>query len=657
MSTPFTITAPVIGHFDAKGIRHQNSCVEDASGCFRASGPGDGLRIRRAIMSEGACTEMRLSVGAVEAVRDLALTQEIQIDLPWSSYVIAPGAVYDGNRFLVLPQAYCPEPPTDGMGADGPILVVDIPRLTADTGYRIDLASNVLTTPFVGIFDPLTGKGALIELEIYGAWGVSGFELITLPGESIMLRLHLPVMRRRRYKFCDWSDVEEKGLSMEAGDEFETTLRVHSVTAGGIPDFISKLNKRAFDARDRGEGKWHQRLAAHLREAGDLVEAKFDKHNWNEAKGVYQNTPLRQKNPTHLLQTGWAGGGMVAVAMLRSHSADRRSRARRMLDVICAEALSPSGHFFDYLLPDGTWGGFSSKWPGRRPYLFMRRTLECTRDVIKAMELLRERGEPVPESWQSAARRSLKAIVKTTERHGQLGYLVDPANGDVLLGASTCGGFALEALVRGHAWFEDARYLETATRLARFYRERYLLAGYTCGGVADALMSVDSESNYGLLSGLVHLHEATQDPEHLAWAVEAAELFQTWVLLYDAVLPQGTPLQRLGIQPRGAVFANIQNQHGAPGIFVFSGHELAILAERTGDERWRILLREIVACIPQMVVREGQSDVWGDLPPGSSSERLMTMDGLEPAGCTAQIDTFSQVVLISANELPPEVLS
>ncbi len=110
MSTPFTITAPIIGHFDAKGTRHQNLCVEDSSGCFRAGGPGEGLRIRRAVMSEGACTEMRLSVGAVEAVRDLALTQEIQIDLPWTSYVIAPGAVYDGNRFLVLPQAYCPEP-------------------------------------------------------------------------------------------------------------------------------------------------------------------------------------------------------------------------------------------------------------------------------------------------------------------------------------------------------------------------------------------------------------------------------------------------------------------------------------------------------------------------------------------------------------------
>ena len=39
MSMPFKITAPVIGHFDAKGTHHQNLCVEDASGCFRASGP------------------------------------------------------------------------------------------------------------------------------------------------------------------------------------------------------------------------------------------------------------------------------------------------------------------------------------------------------------------------------------------------------------------------------------------------------------------------------------------------------------------------------------------------------------------------------------------------------------------------------------------
>ena len=50
-------------------------------------------------------------------------------------------------------------------------------------------------------------------------------------------------------------------------------------------------------------------------------------------------------------------------------------------------------------------------------------------------------------------------------------------------------------------------------------------------------MAVDSESNYALLAGLVHLHAATGDPQHLVWARQAADLFATWVLCYDSQLP------------------------------------------------------------------------------------------------------------------------
>jgi hypothetical protein len=169
-------------------------------------------------------------------------------------------------------------------------------------------------------------------------------------------------------------------------------------------------------------------------------------------------------------------------------------------------------------------------------------------------------------------------------------------------------------------------------------------------------MAVDSESNYALMAGLVHLHEITRDPVHLEWAVEAADLVQTWTLLYDAKFPEGTPLQRLGIEPRGAYFANIQNQHGAPGIYVASGIELATLARHTGDNRFLELLREITGCIPQMVVKPGQEGVWEDLPVGSISERLMTMDGLEPNGHTQAIDTFGNVPMMVANELPAGLL-
>ena len=655
------LTAPVVGWFDSTRTRQERPfAAVDTEGALRAGdGPGAGLVLRRSLSATADGSVLALDVRATSAVREVALTQAVELELPWSSYVIAPGAVYDGNRFVVISQPYCPEPPSDGALADGPVFVVDVPRLTATSGYRADLAANAMTTPRIGVFDPKSGRGALVEFAIYGAWGVTGVELITLPGRPVVVRVHLPVMRKRRYRLCDWVNIDdEPGLSLEAGAEFRFEARVVGVTAADIPAFIAALNRRAYATRDRGELRAFQDLPGRLREVGELVEAKFDHANWNEQLGVYQSVALTRKNPAHLLQIGWVSGGMVAVAMMGSASPERRARGRRMMDVISQGAQTPSGYFYDYLLPDGTWGGFNRKWPGRRPYLFVRRSLEFTRDLVKAVQLLRARGETPPAAWETSARRALDAIVSTMERHGgHCGYFVDPDTGDVILGATTCGAFAIEGLVRGRACFGDERYLAAAKQVATFAHDRYLMKGYTCGGVADALMAVDSESNYALLSGLVHLHETTRDPLHLEWAVKAAELFQTWVLLYDAKVPEGSPLQKLGVEPRGAVFANIQNQHGTPGICEFSGLELKTLAERTGDARWMVLLREIAACIPQMVVRPGQEWIWEDQPVGAVSERLMTMDGLKPNGHTYPCDTFSAAALVTSRELTPGVLA
>jgi uncharacterized protein YyaL (SSP411 family) len=245
-------------------------------------------------------------------------------------------------------------------------------------------------------------------------------------------------------------------------------------------------------------------------------------------------------------------------------------------------------------------------------------------------------------------------MVDTATRFGHLGYTVDRDNGDVLWGDSCCGAFGIEPLVRGAAWFKEPKYLDTARKLADYYVTHFLNKGYTCGGVGDALMAVDSESNYALLSGLVHLHAVTGEHKHLEWARQAADLFATWVLCYDAKLPADSPLGKLGIQPRGAVFANVQNQHGAPGICTASGDALLKLYETTGEERYLRLLEDIAQCIPQMIVRTGLEDTWGELPLGSITERLMTMDGMKPCGHTARLSTFAEIsMLLTAHELPP----
>ncbi len=592
---------------------------------------------------------LRLNVKVASSVprQGVQLVLPVELGLSWKSYVIAPGAMYNGNRFIVSPQPYAPYLLTEGVTPAGPIVMADVPRLSADTGYRTEFAANALAIPAVGIYDTDQKRGYLIGVEVYGVWGITGVNLQTLPGAPVRVEVCLPVMRRKRYEFCNWRTVDnELGMDLEPGREVQCRVRLIPIQVATIPEFVKAVAEYGYQQR----GDEVRRPAMSFDAAAELIESKHDACNWNERNGYYQS---QMGTSGWILQTGWVGGGVTMVAMAMSKDPLRRQRAVRMLDVICRGAVSPSGYFHG--LHDGeTWRSFGVKRPGCRAFSLIRRSLECTRDVVKVLALLKLRGGRIEPVWEEAARRNLDAMVDTTERFGHLGYTVDRETGDVLWGDSCCGAFGIEALVRGAAWFQAPEYLDTATRLAHYYVTNFIYKGYTCGGVGDALMAVDSESNYALLAGLVQLYQVSGKPEHLVWAKQAADLFATWVLAYDAKLPVESPLGKLGIQPRGAVFANIQNQHGAPGICTASGRELLTLFEATGEERYLRLLEDIAGCIPQMIVRAGQENVWGSLPQGCISERLMTMDGMAPCGHTAHLSTWSEIsMLLTARELPP----
>lgn len=591
--------------------------------------------------------ELNFSFSAESALKNVQLILPVELGLSWKSYVIAPGAMYNGNRFIVSPQPYAPYLLTEGVTPDGPIVQADVPRLSSDTGYRAEFAANAFAIPAVGIYDPEKQLGYLIGVEVYGDWGVSGVNIQTLPDEPVRVEICLPVMRKKRYRFCDWVDVDnEPGMNLEPGKTISFKIRVIPVKAATIPGFVAKIAEYGYAHR----GQETRRPVMSFAAATELIEAKQDAHNWNEANGYYQS---QMGNTGWIMQTGWVGGGVTMFAMAMSDNPERRRRAVRMLDVFCRQALSPSGYFHG--VHDGKqWRSFGVKRPGCRAFSLIRRSLECTRDVLKTIGLLKNRGETIDPAWEHAAKSNLDAMVDTATRFGHLGYTVDRDNGDVLWGDSCCGAFGIEPLVRGAEWFKEPKYLDTARKLADYYVTHFLNKGYTCGGVGDALMAVDSESNYALLSGLVHLHAATGEPKHIEWARQAADLFATWVLCYDAKLPADSPLGKLGIQARGAVFANVQNQHGAPGICTASGNALLKLYEATGEERYLRLLEDIAHCIPQMIVRPGNQTTWPTLPVGCISERMMSMDGMVPNGHTAGLSTWAEIsMLLTARELPP----
>ncbi len=590
----------------------------------------------------------KLEIRAEKELSDVQIRQSFSIDLDWKSYVIAPGAMYDGNRFVVSPQPYCPYLLTEGVSPEGPIVQADIPRLSSDTSYYVEYAANALTIPAIGIYDPLKQLGCTIRLPIYGDWGVTGVNIKTLPGRSIEIEITLPVRREKRYRFCDWISAEdtESGVSLLAGQRLVCPLTFEVFAAPNV----SSLVKRLADIGFASLGSQPRVNCITFEAAAESIERKYDDNNWDEAHGFYWSG-LKSQTP-YPLQTGWVGGGAAFYAMTLSSDSKRRARARRMIDFICRGGISPSGYFHGMF--DGKeWRSFGVKRSGCRAFSLIRRPMDCTLGLLKSFAVFRERDESIEEVWHQAARSNLNAAVATVEKFGHLGYTVDFDTGDILWGDSTCGAFGIEPLVRGYSYFGDAKYLQAARKLAEFYVGRFLHKGYTCGGVGDALMAVDSESCYALLSGLVHLHEITHEDQHLEWAREAGYLFATWVLWYDADLPASSPLGSLGIQARGAVFANTQNSHGAPGICVASGAALLMLFEQTGEEIFLRMVENIAQCIPQMIVKEGQEHVWGELPPGSISERLMSMDGMERCGATARLSTFAELsLLLTVRELP-----
>jgi hypothetical protein len=594
----------------------------------------------------GDTTELCFSIESRIPQQNIQLIQPLNFGLDAASYVIAPGAMYDGNRMLVSRQTYCPEAPAEGVNANGPLLQVDIPRLTLDTNYRTEFAANAFTMPVVGIFDPMQKTGFLVGIEVYGVWGVTGVNLIAIPGEPMSVEICLPVRRKRRYRFCDWIDTDEVGMNLVPGQMVSGRVKIIRVGASSIPEFVTRVAEYGHEHR----GKEPRRPSLSFSKSAALIEEKFNAYNWDEKNGFYRSGI--NPNARYAVQTGWVSGGVTIVSMIGSENPVSRQRALRMLDVFCRDALSPSGYFHGG--HDGEkWFSVGFRRPNCRTFSLVRRPLECTRDVLKCLSHLQSQGEKIQSYWEAAARSNLDAVCRTFERFGHLGYNIDLITGDVQWGDSTCGAFGIEPLVRGAAWFREARYLEVAEKLAGYYCQHFLARGITCGGVGDALTAADSESNYALLAGLVHLHAASKNPQHLAWAREAADLFCTWVLSYDAILPEGTPLARLGIQARGAVFANTQNQHGAPGICTASGEALLALYEVTGEERYLRVLEDITQCIPQMIVQKGQEEIWGEIPPGSISERLMTMDGLEPNGHTSQMSTWPETsMLLAVRELP-----
>ncbi len=575
----------------------------------------------------------------------------------WSTnnWVFAPTVLYGGNRFRVLAERY--PPVVLNAGRDMPITMTDVYRLSADgRPATVEFLAGDTSSPMFGWWDPSKRKGVLILAEPFTAAGETGFTISESPSEGVCtFAVSAPGFRHRRYKMCRFvapsGDVPPNSR--------DTPFRVvrHEFEAQSISKFLDE----AFSVRKLLTGPTVRPKIEPFGHLVDLLLTTTDIRAWyeDESVGYMMNWPPGPNNPGAHLQVGWCGAPPYAVPYLLRPTPERLRRVARTFDAI-ASMQGRSG-FFATLNFRGKIYNDGFRKIDKSTRTMVRRQTAAVMAGFDALMLMRDMGTPVKETWASAFKGAADAIVRLWRREGELGQFVDVDTGELVVPNSTNGALAPAALLAAAEFTGDDGYLRPAEEIAGYYRDRFLERGLSCGGPVDAMQCPDSESAGELMVSFERLWERTGKKEHLDVARMAAALVATWVNAYDYPFSEGSMFKREGIHSTGAVWANVQNRHGAPGHFHYgNGDILFRLWRATGDKRlWELMADTACGC--------GQYVHTSARPffrppaiemPGSISERVNTGDWEDRAnvGMLGRANDFNMVwastVLFHLMEVP-----
>lgn len=291
---------------------------------------------------------------------------------------------------------------------------------------------------------------------------------------------------------------------------------------------------------------------------------------------------------------GWCSGTMTALPLLK-YGGKYRDFAVRYVDFLATHGESPSG--VKYAVYDGT------QWTTREHpeydagtgYRHCRFYSDYLHYLGKCIRLEKANGITHPE-WEKDFAHGIDLLLDLWEREHDFGLYWNLESKPVTLERrGTCAGsFTVLALVEAVRHFpEDERLKTCFVEAARTYYERGVLTGHCNAGPNDIKESDDSESITALTDALVQQYQFFGGEENKKMALQAAQLFATWVLNYVPPVPGGSMLE--GINVCGGVIANVQNRHIGPGICTNSARFLYDLGEITGDGRWTDLYNRVKA--------------------------------------------------------------
>ena len=343
---------------------------------------------------------------------------------------------------------------------------------------------------------------------------------------------------------------------------------------------------------------------------------KFNSMNWAPQGGFYAADTLGEPG-RQIWQPGWVGGAISSYALMKLGGPLEEERALATLAHLF-RTQAPSGFFYESGDETGRVSIRMLNKPGSENWHLLRKSADCLYFIGKHFTLMHERSIEIPREWIGKTKKLAGALVKLWDKYGQFGQFVDLQTGDILVGGSTGAAIAPAGLIWAAEFFKEPEYRNIAAAAAEQYYTRDALAGYTTGGPGEILQGPDSESAFALLESLTILYEDTKQPLWLSRAEYLAWLCSSWVVSYNYRFPPSSEFGRLGMKTTGAVFANVQNKHAAPGICTLSGDSLLKLYRWTGNPRYLELLKDIALGISQYMSTEDRPIYSWDVPKDAS---------------------------------------
>jgi hypothetical protein len=259
----------------------------------------------------------------------------------------------------------------------------------------------------------------------------------------------------------------------------------------------------------------------------------------------------------------------------------------------------------------------------------------------------------MPVTWKEPLRKFADAFVLLWKHYGQFGQHIDIETGEIKIGGTNSAAMAIGGLALASQYENRPELLQAAKDAALYYYENFTRKGISCGGPGEILQNNDSESSFAMLESLVTLFEVTGEKKWLKCSEDAASLCATWMVSYDYQFPENSLFGKLDMRTTGAVWANVQNKHGGPGICTASGDCLLKLYRATGNKLYIQLLNDVAHNLMQYISREDRPISKQHIGWINERVNLSDWEGKGQVGGIFNGNTWAQVsAMLTVAEIP-----